>query len=344
MAWTAERKEKVLAEVKNVSLVTFGCLILAFADAVFLVPRNIVHGGVDSISMIIQHLYTYFNPSENPVEITDITIGILNVFFWLLGLIFFGWKFSARTLLGTLLFPIFYSIFLRCNLVEIIGLESQLYSSTDAGFSLGVDLLAGIFGGLLCGLGVGFTFLGNGSSGGVDVIALLIAKHTSLSEDVASFLVDGTVVILGLCFIQDWISFLVGLLAAFIAAMGVTVSYLGFRSYVVCEIISEKYEDIQKYIHGDLDHASTLIDVTGGYTGNPRKLLKVVIHRRELTGLKNKIASLDPNAFVAFSQAKAINGEGFDPLSSSSVKERSKRFKKLFRSSKETTDDSSEEK
>lgn len=345
MTWTAERKKKIMSEVKNVSFVVLGCLVLAFADAVFLVPRNIVHGGVDSISMIIQHLFAYYNPSDATVEITDITIAILNVFFWLLGLIFFGWKFSARTLLGTLLFPVFYSLFLRTNLVGVIELEAQLYlpAAEDAGLALGVDLLAAIFGGLLCGIGVGLTFLGNGSSGGVDVICLLIAKHTSLTEDTASFMVDGTVVILGLCFIQDWSSFLTGLLAAFVAAMGVTLSYLGTRSYIVCEIISEKYADIQQYIHVDLDHASTLIDVTGGYTGNPRKLLKVVIHRRELTGLKNKIASIDPNAFVAFSQAKAINGEGFDPLAAASVKERGRQLRKLLHKDS-NKDDSTEEK
>lgn len=342
---TSERRKKIWGEAKNVLLVVLGCLIIAFTDAVFLVPRNIVHGGVDSISMIVEHIFES-NGISIAGGITDIVIAILNGVFWLLGLIFFGWKFAARTLLGTILFPMFYSIFLRTNFVSIIGLESQLYSLAPAGSveAVGVDILAAIFGGFLCGLGVGITFLGNGSSGGVDVISLLIAKYTSITEDVATFIVDGLVVVVGLCVIQNWLSFLVGLLAAYIAAMGISASYLGLRSYMVCEIITDKYAEIQEYIHNDLEHASTLIDVTGGYTGQPRKMLKVVIHRRELTGLKNKIAAADPNAFVAFSQAKAINGEGFDPLAIVSVKERGRAFRKLLHKNKEEEDDSSENK
>jgi uncharacterized membrane-anchored protein YitT (DUF2179 family) len=78
--------------------------------------------------------------------------------------------------------------------------------------------------------------------------------------------------------------------------------------------LSDHYEEIQDYIHKDMDHATTIIDTIGGYTGEKRKMIRVVIYQVETAELRTKIAEIDPKAFVSFTQAKTINGEGFEPF------------------------------
>ncbi len=301
-------KSAVLGELKNFTLVTLGCLILAFADAAFIIPCNIVNGGVDSMSVI----FNYFLEPIFHMDVSDIVIGIAQATLWLVGLFFLGKKFSIYTLLGSVAFPLFYSLMLRTNFVHIIGFD-VLYDAK--GYLNEADLiLAGVFGGALSGVGVALTYLGNGSTGGFDIISFVIAKYTDMKQDVSGFILDSSVVIAGLICMHSVLMSLVGIISAFASALAVQFIYLYINSFVIVDIISDKYEEIQEFIHKEMGHGTTVIDTVGGFTGEKRKMIRVVVYQMETGEIRSYIAATDPKAFVSFTQAKGINGEGFEPF------------------------------
>lgn len=309
-------KSVALTIIKNYVVVALGCLILAFGDAAFLTPCNIVSGGVSSIGIILNYyLKPLWHFDTNSLFVAIIEIGLL-----FLGLAVLGKRFAARTAFASLVYPAFYAIFLGVNIGKLIGLQ-PMYDAINAaktsgniGEGLGFLLLAAFFGGALVGTGVALGYLGYGSTGGLDVIAEIIAKYTDMKQDISGFLMDALIIVVGICVFGDMINGLVGVLAAFCCALAVQYVYVYLNSYVIVDIISDKHQVIQDYIHKEMDHATTIVETVGGYTGEPRKMIRVVIYHNETGELRSFIGSVDPKAFISFTEAQTINGEGFEPL------------------------------
>lgn len=299
--------EKV-AIFRNYLYVTIGCFLLAVGDAVFLTPCNIVSGGVSSIGIIVNY---FLKPLWN-FDVNTLVVAILELALFVVGYIVVGKHFAMRTLYATLIYPAFYALLYNCHVGELVGL-SDLYSKALAGDS-GYLILSAIFGGAIVGCGVAFGYLGYGSTGGLDVLSEIIAKYTEMKQDVSGFIFDATIIIVGICVFRNSISGLVGILAAFCCALAVQFVYVYLSSFIIVDIISDHVDEIQDYIHKEMDHATTLIDTVGGYTGEKRKLIRVVIYHNETSVLRSFIATVDPKAFVSFTEAQTINGEGFEPL------------------------------
>lgn len=322
-------KEKVKSEVSDVLLVLAGSLVLALADALFIVPCQIINGGVDSLGILVNF---YLQPLWG-FDVTDIAIAIAQVALWLLGLWLLGIKFSIHTLLGSLAFPLFYSLLLRFGVMDACGLGAvyQKYTAADGSLALSVLVVAGLFGGALSGAGVALAYLGSGSTGGFDIVSFIIAKYSEMKQDISGFILDTALVLLGLLCMQNWELALSGVLSTFACALAVQYIYILSNSFYIAEIISEKTEAIEAYIHEDLGHASTIIDTQGGYTGEKRKMIRVVIYRVEISSLKDYVASIDPKAFLSITQAKTINGQGFEAfvISNKSKNRNIARYKQL---------------
>jgi uncharacterized membrane-anchored protein YitT (DUF2179 family) len=306
-------KDQVLNEAKNIGLVLLGCLVLALADELFIVPCSIVNGGVDSLGVIINHMISPYVT----FDWTDIIIiAIAQAILWIVGCFTLGKKFSLRTLLGSLAFPLFYALMFRLRLRERIGLETLFAQNHDAegNPSLALLLLSAIFGGALSGAGVALAYTGNGSTGGFDVVSFLIAKYSDIKEDVSGFILDSSLIVFGLIVFQDWQLALAGILSAFCCAFAVQYVYVYSNSFIIADIISDHTDEIIAYADKELGHGSTLINVTGGHSGEKRKLIRVAVFRVEMSELRSFIATIDPKAFIIFSNAKTVNGKGFDPL------------------------------
>lgn len=308
-----KNKDKLAHEAKDVGLVLLGCFVLASADACFIVPFEIVNGGVDSVGIIISHFFD----SSVGFDLSDIVIAVFQLLLWLLGLIFLGKKFSIHTLLGTLAFPAFYSLLLRIDLFHLIGLNALLDSHLTSAGAAGLSslLVASIFGGALSGIGVALTYLGNGSTGGFDVLGFIIAKYTSMKQDVSGLIMDTALIVVGLACFRNWELALTGILSAFVCAYAIGEIFIVGTGSLLVDIISSKGEEIQAFIHTQLGHATTIIPVVGGYSGEKRAILHVVISAGEERQLRDFIASVDPSSFVETTEAKAIHGEGFEAFS-----------------------------
>ena len=173
-------------------------------------------------------------------------------------------------------------------------------------------ILATALGGVCVGTGCAVTFLGGGSTGGVDIIAFSVCKiFKRVKNSVVLFIIDASIVTLGMFIIGDFVISLLGIFSAFVAALMVDKVFIGSSKSFIAQIISEKHEVINKEIIEKVDRGSTIIDVVGGYTGEPRKMIMVSFTVNQYAEMLNVIHRNDKNAFVTIHQAHEINGEGW---------------------------------
>lgn len=290
-------KKRVLKLVNNYVAIVLGTFLLAFGSVIFLTKAELVAGGISGIAIIIQHFVD--------VAIYDYLVAGLTILFWLIGLIFLGKDFAIKTALSSLLYIGFTFLFKRVVFFDELA-------KTFAGEQLAGNLiLCGIFGGVFIGGGVAITFLGGGSTGGVDVVQLLLSKYTGIKESVSSFLIDGIIILVGMFSMQLWVQSLCGILSSFVTAALIEIVYIKNQTAYQVDIISDKWEEISRYAQDELERGATIIHAQGGYKGEERVILRVVFDRFQYEKIKKYIASVDPKAFVTYTQTNAVFGEGF---------------------------------
>ena len=309
-------KKDKLSAITRVLAVVLGTIIVAFGTVLFLVPLDINSGGLSGIAIIVR----YFVPAEYKVLAYNIVVWSMSIILWLLGRVFIGREFAYKTLLSTIIFPFANSLFTivpgisdgithLANLIKTAG-------NSEGVVTAGNYILCGLFGGVFVGSGVAITFVGGGSTGGVDVLTFLIEKYWHIKQSIASFMVDGTIVIAGLLSLvivnhDMLISCLSGIISAFVTSVVIEVIYIGSQSNYQADIISDKWEEISRYVQDELERGATIIHAEGGYHGDNRIILRAVIDKRQYEKLKKFIAETDPKAFVTYTQTHATFGEGF---------------------------------
>ncbi len=294
--------KEILFQLKNLGLVVLGTLILAFGCAIFVVPFNLVTGGVTGISIIIDEII------GGAVSI-DIVIGIITWGLFFLGLIFLGWDFAIKTLASTVIYPVAISLFMKLVSPDVMGGVLNLQGSSHADLAL---IIGTLFGGLCVGTGCALTFLGGGSTGGVDIIAFIICKFfKKVKSSTVIFLVDATTVVLGLFVIKDLILTLLGVVSAWITAMVIDKIFIGGEKAFTAQIVSDRFEDINLAIREEIDRTTTMFVACGGYSRESKTVLSVTFTMRQYAALLGIIKRIDPKAFVSISRAHEINGEGF---------------------------------
>ncbi len=283
------------------SLITIGAFILAAGFVLFIDPHKIAPGGVYGIG-IITHYLTQGWFSWAPKGLPIGTVGlVLNIPLTILGIKILGPRFGVKTVVGFLLSSVFIDM-----LHLLLGYEPLVDDL----------LLSSIFGGVLIGFGLGLIFKSKATSGGSDIIAMIIAKYTRLPLGQLMIYVDSTIVLLALLAFQDWKIPLYSWIVIYITGKVIDMTIQGVSYDKTLFIVSEKWEEIRNKIITDLERGGTLINVTGMYQGQEKKMIFTNVSRREVYILKDYIHSIDPNAFVTVIDANEILGEGFKPLQS----------------------------
>ncbi len=295
--------------------IILGNLVLAFGTCIFLVKLNIVAGGLGGVGIIFQHYIGDLSIFGGTV--VDIVVFIASWILWVIGFFFVSKEFAFKTLISTIVYPIFLALFLRinaftelANMVAYYGIEGEITESTI--IPIGNLLLCGLFGGVFTGTGVALTFIGGGSTGGVDVLIALTAKYTPVKESIASFAIDSIIIILGMILIpHNFVPALCGIISAFITALLIELIYIGSMTSYQVDVISDKWQEISKFAQDELERGATIINAEGGYQGDERIILRIVFDRRQYQKLRAFIAEVDPKAFVTFTRTNAVYGEGF---------------------------------
>ena len=301
--------KRVIRQISNYIAVILGTFLLAFGSVIFLEKSNLVAGGVSGIAIVVQHAIR-LGLGDMTIRVYDYIVYGLMVIFWVLGLIFLGKDFALKTLLSSVLYIGFTALFFRVQFFDQLA-DKFAGLDLDENARAGNLILCGVFGGVFVGGGVALTFVGGGSTGGVDVLQILMAKYWRIKESVGGFLLDAVVIVVGMCVMQMWIPALCGILSSFVVAVLIEIVYIKGQTAYQVDIISDKWEEISRYAQDELERGATIIRAEGGYKGEERVILRVVFDQRQYEKIREYIASVDPKAFVTFTQTNAVFGEGF---------------------------------
>ncbi|MDD4573892.1 MAG: YitT family protein [Sphaerochaeta sp.] len=273
-----------------------GSFLTAVGIALFTAPAKIASGGVSGIATILHHTLGFD---------TGLSILVLSIPLFLLGIAIFGKEYGIRSLAGTLFLSLFTSLLNR-----FFGYGGLL--SYDNVLSV---LLSAIFGGVVMGIGIGLVMRSGANTGGTDIVAQILARFTPLSMGSALFMVDA-LVIGASGFIFSLEMALYATITVFItgAVIDRVVLSFGTSSAKTVFIVSEKLEIIQKKILEQLGHGGTILSGVGMYTGLNRPVIMTVIANRKVSQLTNIVHETDKQAFMIVQEAYKVLGEGFSPI------------------------------
>lgn len=295
------KSENFKSLIKNIGLTVLGTVILALGGAIFIIPFDLVTGGMSGIAIVVNNI------------IPSISVNLIITFLsW--GLFFAGWiilgkHFALQTLISAIVYPIAISLFSMLIKPDVLGGLFYLKGSAHADIAI---IIATVFGGFLSGTGCAVTFWGGGSTGGTDIIAFAVCKvFKKLRSSYVFFAVDAAVIIAGMLVIKDLTVTLLGIIAAFVAALAIDKIFVGGSQALIAQIISNNCQEINRQVINRLKRTTSLINITGGYSGEPKQMLMVSFTVRQYTELKNIINQTDKNAFVTVHRAHEINGEGW---------------------------------
>lgn len=272
---------------------TIGIIMMAVGVYFFKIPNGFSTGGVSGIATVLGEV---FSEKQLGFLTPGTIIIILNVLLLLLGYLFLGRSFGIKTVYCSLVYSAIIWI-----LERVLPLSSSL---TDQPF---LELIYGI---MLNGIGSGLIFHAEGSSGGTDILALILKKYTSLNVGKALLCFD-TLIAASSFFVFDLRTGLFSILGLFLKAFLVDTV---IESMNVCKsftIVTTHADEIVKYIIEDMKHSATEAEARGAYTGEPKTLIFTSCKRIEAVRLKKKIYEIDPNAFVTVQSTSEIIGRGF---------------------------------
>ncbi|AFH59238.1 YitT family protein [Paenibacillus caseinilyticus] len=278
-----------MQHVREYLLLLLGSLVVAVSFNIFLGPNQVASGGVTGISIIVEKLFG-IEPA--------FTQWALNIPLFLLGTLLLGRQFGAKTLVGSIVLPLF------------VLLTKDLPSMTDN------VLLASIYGGIGIGVGLGLVFRGRASTGGMDLAAQMLHRYTGISLGLCVALLDGLIILTAGVFLSPEKA-MYALIGLFVTTKTINIVQLGLSYSKVAFIISEAEEEIREGILYELDRGLTKLQATGGYTGESKRVLMVVVSQTEVSRLKELVRRIDPGAFVILSDTNEVLGEGFKLTGSS---------------------------
>lgn len=260
-----------------------GSFLLSFAFQVFILPNEIISGGVSSLSITLNNVFGW----DPAIILYAFNIPLLIMSYFLLGK-----EVLFKSILGSLLFPFFTSLLANID----------PWTTTP--------LLGAIYGGVVTGIAVGLVYKGKGSTGGTSIVAQMVEKYSSLSMGEANLLADGVVIGIGI-FVFEIESILYGLISLVAVSYFIDFVLIGNKNQKTVLIISDKIYDIQSQIFEHLDRGVTQIDIRGGYKNESKEMLMVVIQGREISVLQEIVLQTDDDAFVVVMAASEVMGRGF---------------------------------
>ena len=271
--------------------IVIGTFLVATGYVFFITPYKIVPGGIYGISIVIHHLTGW------PLGMTALAF---NIPLTIIGTKILGPRFGTKTVVGFILTSVF---------VDVFSYFSEFKPLADSD-----PLLSSIFGGAIVGLGVGLIFKARATSGGTDVVAMIIAKYTKMPLGQLMISVDSVIVLVGFAAFRDWHIPLYSWITIFVMGKTIDAVLQGVSYEKTLFIVSEKHEAIRDKIINDLHRGGTFLTGEGMYNGSDKKVIFTVVNRRELAILEEFIQETDPKAFLTVMDASEILGQGFKSL------------------------------
>lgn len=302
-------KKKVLTFFKEYSLITLGILLYVMAWAIFLVPNNLVGGGVSGVASIVQY-------GTNGYIKIGTTYFFINAVLLIIALFILGKSFGGKTVYAVIVASIGLNV-----LQDVIPREIVQALAVDNG-----KLMSTIMGGIMAGVGIGLTMSQGGSTGGTDIIALIVNKYRNVSPGrmilwmdvviilssmlVPSYTADGTL----LPWTEKVTTVVYGFILVTVNSTVIDLYLSGSKQSVQLFILSRKFEEIADVITHELHRGVTVLDGKGWYTKHNTEVLMVLTRKSDLSILLRTIKSIDPDAFLSVASVTGVYGKGFDRI------------------------------
>lgn len=282
--------------VREALYIVGGTALAGLSIATFITPAKIASGGVNGLATIVYHQFGWD---------AGLVMLALSLPLFLMGMATFGKTYGVKSLIGSILISVWVTFF---------GQLTQY-----AGFLPYIDrmdtLLSALFGGVLLGSGIGLVMRSGANTGGTDILAQIISRHTPLPLGTSLFLCDGVVIILGaVAFGFERALFAVITLYLSGQMVNYMVMNLGTKFAKTAYIVSEKHQEIGQRLIKELRHGGTLITGVGIFTGQQRTLLLAVVHNQQINHLTQIVHEEDPKAFMFVHETYQALGEGFVPM------------------------------
>lgn len=279
-------KSSLKKHMNTVFGVLVGNAILAFTVAAFIIPHGVIMGGATGIGLTIAHYV--------PVDLSVI-IFIVNSILFVLGAAVLGKKFAVATIASTFIYPTFLSIVQKIPGID--GLTDNL-------------MLATLYAGALLGVGIGLIVRVGSSTGGTDIVALVLNKWFHIPVAGLLYVID--FLVLGVqVFFSDTEQIMYGVLMLVLETAILNKVMLLGQSQIQLFIISEEYEHIREKMLKELDAGVTMVHVETGYGQENQKGVLCIIPNRKLYSVKELVQSIDPKAFITITQINEVRGRGF---------------------------------
>ena len=271
-----------------------GCFVFALGAVMFAEPYGFAPGGTYGLSMVFHHLWGWE---------TEIAALCMDVPLLLLGIYFLGGMFGVKTIICTFAIPAFMRL-----IHYLYGYDALLEPGITDRTLLNEQLLSAIFGGIVYGIGIGMIFKARATSGGSDIISMILNKYTHISLGTLVIIVDCTITLSTVVAFGDWRLPMYSWIIVLIDGAAVHKTLM---------IVTDKLDPVKDVIIKDINRGATLLPAVGMYRGESRNMIYTILTRREMMILRHRIAEIDPEAFINVIDSKEILGRGFKPLKES---------------------------
>ena len=276
--------------ISDYLLIILGGFVQALALRTFLIPSQLVGGGISGIAQLLHYLW------HTPIGLITM---LANIPLFVIGWRFLGGpRFALRTILSVVSFTVFTDI--------LIALTGQAPITDDI-------LLNSLYGGILLGIGLGLVYLGRGTSGGTDILTRILNQRLGMSVSLAYMITDSFAVLLA-GFFFGWDKSLYGLIMIYLSGVAADMVSQGTNVIREAMIITDETGKVVSAITEELGRGTTIINAKGGYTMKDRPIIFCVVSAGEVIRLKTIVRDADPDAFMVVGHANEALGEGFKPL------------------------------
>ena len=285
---------------KNYLLMLLGIVIYVISYVYFLLPYQLISGGMNGISTLIYYTLG-FHPS--------VTYLAMNIFLILIGAKIMGWRYSVKTVIAIAIISFLINIFQDgITTFDAQGKEQLLHIVGDQKF------MACVIGALMEGLGLALVFLSGGSTGGIDIIASSINKYWNISLGRLMLCIDLAIIGSSYLIFRNLETMVVGYLTMVMSMFFLDYVTNGLRQSVQFIIVSDKYEEIATQVNKKMERGVTVLYGEGFYSKEKRQVLLILAKKFESRALFTLIRQIDPRAFVSMGNVEGVFGEGFDKI------------------------------
>jgi uncharacterized membrane-anchored protein YitT (DUF2179 family) len=284
MANTFRYVKKQTAPVLQIVL---GCAIMGLSYSLFLIPQHLVPGGVSGLAIILNYFI------KLPVGAMII---VLNIPIFVFGLRTMGKKYVLKSLAGMLISSV---------MIDAFNQVLKIPSATDN------KILASIYGGILLGLGLGIVFRGHASTGGSDIVGMVVSKYTGISIGFGIMITDFIIISASGFAFRELEAPLYGYIVLFLSTKVIDLILEGWTYSKLVIITSSRTVEIEKFILNTLERSGTALKSRSLYLNREGEIILTVIHRKQLAELRDFIKEIDPQAFVIINDTYDVLGKGF---------------------------------